>query len=63
MTEEIADTDSQPAFLADGLADDYEYWDGGFPEAHRKDKAALCVTYLQNFQVGRVSRPTQETPD
>lgn len=63
MTEEIAETDSQPACLADGLADDYEYWDGELPEALRKDKAALCVIHLQNFQVGLISRPTQETPD
>ena len=63
MTEEVAKIDSQPAYLADGLADDYEYWDGELPEALRNDKAALCVTYLQNFQVRRVSHFAQETPD
>jgi hypothetical protein len=63
VTEEIAETDSQPACLADGLTDDYEYWDGEPPEALRKDKGTLCVTYLHDIQVGRVSCLAQETPD
>ena len=51
MIEVTADTDSQTAYLQDGLQDDYESWHGGFPEAFHEDNAALYVSDPQNWQV------------
>jgi len=53
MTKEAAGIDTQPAHLADGLTDDYEYWNGEPLEALRKDKTALYVLDLRNFRSNR----------
>ena len=51
MIEVTADTDSQTAYLQDGLRDDYEFWHDGFPEALHGDNAALYVPDPQNCKV------------
>lgn len=56
-------TDSQPAYLQDGLADDYERWHDELSEGFHEDKAPLYVPDLQSFQAKQVSRPVQEAPD
>ena len=63
MTEVTADTDSQPAYLQDGLADDYEFRHEELSEALHEDKAALYVPDPQNLRVKRTSCPIQGVPD
>ena len=63
MIEETGEMDSQPACLADGLTDDYEYWHGELSEAPRKDKTVLYVPDLWNCQVECVLGPAQEVSD
>ena len=47
--------------MADGLTDDYVFYDGNLPEAQRKDKAVLCVPSLGNYEV--ISHSLQEVPN
>jgi len=53
VTKEAAGIDTQPAHLADGLTDDYEYQHDEPPEALRKDNAAMYVPDLQGFRSNR----------
>ena len=43
MAEETTETGTHPAYIADGLTDDYEYWDCELPEIPRGDKIILYV--------------------
>ena len=63
MAEETIETDSQPAYIADELTDDYERWDCELPETLHRDKTILYVPDPWDFLVGWVSRPTQEVPN
>jgi len=46
MTEETTWIDSQPAYLLDGVTDDYEDWNGDLPEAQRENNTVASVGSL-----------------